>query len=97
MAHKGKTVLSVEDVLAAIESESDDDIMANDSETSLESEEEVDKSTEDICQLQRRNEKASSVSAKINSHNFFKIFNLLMIYSCCDHWNSDSAASSNAL
>ena len=37
-----------EDVLAAIESESENDMMANDSETFLESEEEVDKSTEDI-------------------------------------------------
>ena len=55
MAHKGKTILSVEGVLAAIESESDDDMMANDSETSSESEEEFDKSTEDICQLQRTN------------------------------------------
>ena len=48
MAHKGKTILSVEDVLAAIESESEADMMANDSETFLESKEEVDKSTEDI-------------------------------------------------
>ena len=48
MAHTGKTILSVEDVLAAIESESEDDMMANDSETFLDSEEEVHKSTEDI-------------------------------------------------
>ena len=48
MAHKDNTILSVEDVLTAIESESEDDMMANDSETFLDSEEEVHKSTEDI-------------------------------------------------